>query len=215
MLVLLAGCVSGSGKRPPPRRPQPRPATTAPIVRAEDPRILRQCLVDLGKQGATYQSLPDKDYGGGCSVMSAVKLVKIVIPTTNLGAMRCRLAERFVAWTNEALQNAAMTWVDSRVAKIESMGTYACRPINNGRAGNRLSEHASANAVDISGFVLENGRRITVKEGWNGSDENVRNFLRAVHKAGCRRFSVVLGPDANALHHDHFHFDMGRGPYCR
>jgi hypothetical protein len=25
----------------------------------------------------------------------------------------------------------------------------------------------------------------------------------------------VLGPDANAFHYNHFHFDMGPGPYCR
>ncbi|WP_238995801.1 extensin family protein [Sphingomonas solaris] len=209
--LLLSACVGGSGRKPPPRSGK-RPVATAP--RVEDPRVLRQCLADLGRQGASFQSLPDRVMAGGCSTVGTVKLVKIGIPTANLGAMKCRLAERFVAWTNEALQNASMAWLDSRVAKIESMGTYACRPINN-RAGNRLSEHGSANAVDIGGFVLENGRRITVKADWNGPDENARNFLRAVHKAACRRFSVVLGPDANALHHDHLHFDMGRGPYCR
>jgi hypothetical protein len=25
----------------------------------------------------------------------------------------------------------------------------------------------------------------------------------------------VLSPDYNADHRDHFHFDMGRGPFCR
>ncbi len=176
--------------------------------------MLRQCLADLGGRGASFQILPDQDRGAGCSTIGTVKLVKIGIPTANLGAMKCRLAERFVAWTGDALQTAATAWLDSPVAKIESFGTYACRPINN-QAGNRLSEHGSANAVDIAGFVLANGRRITVKDDWNGPDENARNFLRAVHKAACRRFSVVLGPDANALHHDHLHFDMGAGRYCR
>ncbi|HEX8580092.1 MAG TPA: extensin family protein, partial [Allosphingosinicella sp.] len=36
-----------------------------------------------------------------------------------------------------------------------------------------------------------------------------------VHQAGCRRFGVTLGPDANAFHRDHLHFDMGQGPDCR
>jgi len=54
-----------------------------------------------------------------------------------------------------------------------------------------------------------------VSDGWNSEDPQVRGFLRALHRAACARFSVVLGPDANAFHRDHFHFDMGPGPYCR
>ena len=112
------------------------------------------------------------------------------------------------------MQPAAKAWLGSRVVKVESFGTYSCRPVDN-RAGARLSEHGRANAVDIGAFVLADGRRITVKEGWNGSDEDVRRFLRAAHDAGCRRFGIVLGPDADAFHRDHLHFDMGQGPYCR
>ena len=50
---------------------------------------------------------------------------------------------------------------------------------------------------------------------WRGDDGRVRDFLRAIHDAGCRRFQIGLGPDANAYHYNHMHFDMGRGPYCR
>ena len=151
---------------------------------------------------------------GGCSMIGTVKLTDVGIPVTNLGQMKCRLAERFAAWAGAAVQNAANVWLDSTVAKIESFGTYSCRPINH-REGARLSEHGRANAVDISAFVLANGRRITVKDGWNGGDPAVRDFLRAVHKAACRRFSIVIGPDGDANHRDHLHFDMGgNGPYC-
>ncbi|MEA3041813.1 MAG: hypothetical protein QOC65_1302, partial [Sphingomonadales bacterium] len=83
------------------------------------------------------------------------------------------------------------------------------------RPGARLSEHGSANAVDVAAFLLADGRRITVLEGWNGGDEDARMFLRAVHRAGCRRFSVGLSPDSDAYHYNHLHFDLGRGPYCR
>ena len=80
-------------------------------------------------------------------------------------------------------------------------------------AGTR-SEHATANAVDISGFVLADGRRIVVDSGWNGTDDE-RRFLRSVRAAACKRFRTVLSPDFNAAHQDHFHFDLGRGPFCR
>jgi hypothetical protein len=34
-------------------------------------------------------------------------------------------------------------------------------------------------------------------------------FLVGLHDAACQRFTTVLGPDANAEHHAHFHFDLG------
>lgn len=210
--MLAAACVPAPRDRPPdrPRTGSPRP-TQRPV---ESAASVRACLADLTKAGARYELLPDRWFGNGCSATGAVKLVAIGVPVANLGAIKCRTAERLTAWINEALQNAAMAWLDTRVVKVDSFGTYACRPVNN-VAGAKLSEHASANAVDIAAFTLADGRRITVKEGWNGRDENVRQFLRAAHKAACRRFGVVIGPDGDRFHHDHFHMDMGNGPYCR
>ena len=208
MGALLSGCIPG-GHRPAP----PSPAATA-LPASDDPRRLRQCLADLSALGVSYQALPDRTWPNGCSATSAVKLVAIGIPVTNLGALKCGLALPFSQWVREAVQQAAKAWLDGYVTKMESFGTFACRPVNN-QPGNRLSEHGRANAVDIAAFQLADGRRITVLDGWNGPDANVRQFLRAVHKSACRRFNVVLGPDANAFHRNHFHFDMGRGPYCR
>jgi hypothetical protein len=175
---------------------------------------LKICLTDLSAAGARYELLPDRNFSTGCSAIASVKLIAVGIPVTNLGAVKCGLAVPFTRWVQTAVQQSARAWLDSPVVKIESFGSYGCRPIN-GIAGNKLSEHARANAVDISAFVLASGRRITVKQDWNGADGNARNFLRALHQSACRRFRVVLGPDANAFHHDHFHFDMGPGPYCR
>lgn len=214
-LLLLVSCVP-SGHRPQPqpgRRPttSTRPAPARPVY---DAAARRQCLAQLSADGARYSVLPDRDYGNGCSAIGTVQLTDIGMPVTNLGQMTCPLADALTRWTRDATQKAASAWLDSPVVKIESFGTYSCRPINN-QSGNRLSEHGLSNAVDISGFVLANGRRITVLNDWNGPDQYARNFLRAVHDAGCRRFHVVLGPDANALHRNHLHFDMGPGPYCK
>jgi hypothetical protein len=205
-LLLLGSCASSDddGKRP--MRQQPRSEDAAGAT--------RQCLADLKRADIGFKPLPDRSFAGGCSALGSVQLLEIGTPVTNLGAMTCPLASRFAAWTREAVQPAARAWLDAKVIRVESFGTYACRPVN-GVAGGKLSEHGRANAVDISAFVLAGGRRITVLEGWNGDDEDVRKFLRAVHQAGCRRFGVTLGPDANGYHRNHFHFDMGRGPYCR
>src|SRR3546814_15311240 len=71
----------------------------------------------------------------------------------------------------------------SDIAKIESFGSYACRPVNN-QTGGRLSEHARANAADIAAFVLADGRRITVEHGWGGTDPRLRDFQ--IGRAACR-----------------------------
>ena len=205
--LLLTACIPSADRRPEmaarDERAQSRPDETT-----------RQCHADLEREGVEFKILTDRRFGGGCSALGAVQLLDIGTPTSNLTSMTCPLARQYARWTREAVQPAARAWLDSRVVKIESFGTYACRPIN-GMAGGKLSEHGRANAVDIAAFVLDDGRRITVLDGWNSRDEDVRRFLRAVHEAGCRRFEITIGPEANALHHDHFHFDMGRGPYCR
>lgn len=204
----LAACIPGGGRGVP-------PVAEAPSGRAQAaPQQTQQCLADLAREGVRFRRLEDRHFGGGCTALGAVQLLDIGTPVANLGAMTCPLARQFARWAREAVQPAATAWLGSKVVRIESFGTYACRPVNS-VSGAKLSEHGRANAVDVAAFRLADGRRITVKDGWQSEDEDVRRFLRAVHKAGCRRFQVGLGPDADAFHRDHFHFDLGRGPYCR
>ena len=209
----LASCVSAPGPRRPPPSRAPHSVVQQP-VRGTDPARLRQCIGDLDALVARYALLPDRDFGGGCSALGAVQLRDIGTPTTNLGAMTCDLARTFTLWVQRDLTGPAKRYFGSPVVRIESMGSYACRGIIGSSSASGLSEHAYANAVDIAAFVLADGRRITVQDGWNGRDDE-RAFLRAVHDAGCARFRTVLSPDYNAAHHDHLHFDMGRGPFCR
>lgn len=190
-----------------------RPAAQAPLPRPPSAETL-QCHVALARENVRFRVLLDREFGGGCSAFGAVQLSEIGTPVTNLGAMRCPLARAFAAWVREAVQPEAARTLGSAVRRIESFGTYACRPVNS-RQGARLSEHGFANAVDVAAFVLADGRRVSVKDGWNGGDMQARAFLRAVHRAGCRLFRVGLSPDSDVWHRDHLHFDLGRGPYCR
>ena len=75
--------------------------------------------------------------------------------------------------------------------------------------GALLSEHGHANAIDVSGFVLADGRTVQVKTGWWGALAE-RTFLRDVHRGSCNLFSTVLGPNYDANHRDHFHLDLAR-----
>jgi hypothetical protein len=100
----------------------------------------------------------------------------------------------------------------SPLARIETMGSYSCRDI---AGSGRRSAHATAEAVDIAAFVLADGRRVNVRDGWSDGNVAEQRFLRIVHASACKRFGTILGPAYNAAHRDHFHLEAtGRG-FCR
>lgn len=213
ILLLLASCFGGD-REDRPREPVPADRTSQGPRRSppQPTAEARACLAGLDRERIEYRLLPDADFGGGCIATNPVQLRQVGTPTRNLGAMTCPLAATYARWTREVLQPAAQRHFGRQVILVETFGTYNCRRI----AGtNRLSEHGRANAVDVWGFTLDGGQAITVLDGWNGDDDRVRAFLRDLHRGACERFQIVLGPDANADHRNHFHFDMGRGPYCR
>lgn len=180
----------------------------------EPSRATRQCFADLSRENVRYSPLPDRDYGGGCTLIGTVQLIDYGVPTTNLKAMACPLARRFVAWVRNGVVPAGREILGSEVRRVESFGSYACRGVVGG-ATNRLSEHATGNAVDVAGFVLADGRRITLARDWRSADPAVAEFLRVVRASACKRFGTVLSPDYNAAHYNHLHLDLGRGPFCR
>lgn len=207
MATMLAGCGSDIVPRGRVARVSKPPQPVAP-----PPMAVRQCFAKLQSQSVAFTPLPDQNFGGGCSAVGSVKLLDIGVPATNLGAMTCNLAANFAAWARYGVQPAARMILGAEIEKIETFGTYNCRPI----AGSaKLSEHAHSNAIDVSAFVLSDGRKISIAQGWNG-DKRTRQFLTVIHASACKRFNTVLSPDYNAAHRDHLHFDMGgKGGFCR
>lgn len=215
--LILAGCMFGGGDDRPAPAPI-RPSSSGPVtLNLPTPRETQQCFADLSREQVRYSPLPDRDFGGGCIVTGAVQLIDIGVPVTGLKSMKCGLARSFIAWVRFAVAPAARQMLGSDVVKVETFGTYSCRGIIGGSAAtaNRMSEHGLANAVDVSGFVLADGRRITIERDWRTDDSQVRAFLDTIHNSACRRFATVLSPDYNAAHYNHLHLDMGRGPFCR
>jgi hypothetical protein len=207
-LAMLCGCIPRAE-----HARAPRPATRPLADRGSADTL--QCHIDLAREHIRFRRLPDQHFAGGCSALGAVQLVDMGTPATGLRAMTCPVARQFARWSRESLQSAADQWLHTSVVRIETFGTYACRT-RNSQPGERLSQHAFANAVDVAGFLLADGRRVTVEQGWRGSDERVRRFLRQIHQGGCRRFNIGLSPDSDSYHYNHLHFDMGpNGPYCR
>lgn len=130
--------------------------------------------------------------------------VKLSPPAT----LRCPMVPAVDRWMRDVVAPAAAEALGTSVTSVRVAASYSCRNINS-KAGNKLSQHAYANAIDISAFTLADGRVITVKRGWYGQSGE-RRFLRAVHRGACRVFTTVLGPNADRYHHDHFHLDLAR-----
>lgn len=205
--LILTGCIPRTGI--PGRDGQP----AAETLDADHPATL-QCRADLERERVQFRTVTDRREDNGCSIIGAVMVTDIGTRSAGLGPMKCALARQYARWVRDIVQPAARQLLGSPVTRIDTFGTYACRPVN-GREGARLSEHGLANAVDVASFTLADGRRISVLDGWSSDDERVRTFLRTAHRGGCQLFRVGMGPESNALHRDHLHFDLGQGRYCR
>ncbi len=119
----------------------------------------------------------------------------------------------YALFEKHGLQPAAQRVFGQPVAQVDHLGSFACRNVYHRKQG-RLSQHATADALDISGFRLRDGQRIVLARDWQAGGQKAE-FLRQVQQAACDSFSTVLGPDYNAAHHNHFHVDMGRWQICR
>lgn len=214
LALLVGACGLGTPDQPSPRPRQPgaRPATAG----LPTSRETAQCHADLSREGVRYTPLPDQEFGGGCQTVGTVQLIDFGVPTTNLKSMRCGLARTFVGWARYGVAPAAYQILGSELVRIETFGTYACRnTIGTPASYTRLSGHAIANAVDVAAFVLADGRRITVAQGWQSTDPAIRQFLDVIRQSACKRFGTVLSPDYNAAHRDHLHLEDDHAGFCR
>lgn len=119
---------------------------------------------------------------------------------------RCAMAASLAVWEWEIVQPAAIRRYGMPVVAIEDYGSYACRRIA-GRGTMGWSQHATANAIDVAGFRLADGRRVTIAAGWHDGGRDGA-FLHDVRDGACRLFATTLSPDYNAAHRDHLHLDQ-------
>jgi hypothetical protein len=121
-------------------------------------------------------------------------------------SLRCPMIPQIDRWVKDVVEPASRYYFRQELVGITVLASYSCRPMNSVE-GAMISEHAYANAIDIGGFKLEDGRTISVLRGWNGSPSE-QAFLRAVHDRSCEYFTTVLSPNYNSLHSNHFHLDL-------
>ena len=121
-------------------------------------------------------------------------------------SLRCPMIPQIDRWVKQVVEPAARYYFRQELVELTVLASYSCRPMNS-VDGAQISEHAYANAIDVGGFRLSNGEKISVLNGWNGS-EREQAFLRNFHDGACQYFTTVLGPNYNSLHSNHFHLDL-------
>lgn len=175
-----------------------------------DPQLCRAVLI-----APTIDATPitDDPVKNGCGWTNAVRLATAGSAKLSSDKISCELAAALALWIEHEVQPAAQKHLGQHVKSLQSFGTYACRNIVGNRALiNVKSQHATANAIDITGFTLADGSQITIAKNWTASTASAA-FLHDIHDRSCRYFRASLSPDFNAAHHDHFHLD--RGPLWR
>lgn len=153
-------------------------------------------------------AMPDREpprLGPARGPLLASNIRTAVTPPATLA---CPMISTLDKWIMESVQPAARRWFRQSVVEIKQISAYSCRAMV-GSASAHVSEHAYGNAIDIAAFILADGRKVTVKNGWDGAPEET-GFLHDVQLAACDRFSTVLGPGYNVYHYDHIHLDLIR-----
>lgn len=170
----------------------------------EDTPKCRQLLLEAG---ADFAAAPPVTVGQ-CGYADGVRVVPNALLSTGFQPAKlivaCPVAAALLVWEREIVRPAALRHFGTAVESIEHLGSYNCRRI----AGSpNWSQHATADAIDIAGFRLPNGRRIGILKDWQGKPTDAA-FLREVRDGSCGVFATVLSPDYNAAHADHLHLDQ-------
>jgi hypothetical protein len=175
----------------------------------DDPQLCDQALNSSGLRVTRQADSPDAK----CPLSDALRVQGGDVALSSSFLASCRLAVSFALFERHALQPAAQAIYGQAVTRVDHLGSFACRNVY-GRENGRLSQHASGNALDIAGFRLADGRTISVLKDWPKDNQDAQ-FLRQVRDGACGLFSVVLSPDYNAAHRNHFHVDVGPWWLCR
>jgi len=217
LLAFSAAAQAPTPPLPPPRPDRPpvqtdearaeKPAPGEAPVEAKAPDLddpKAACLARLAELGLKFESRPPVQEKS-CSIENPVLLsaladdVQVVPPSL----MACPVAEQLSKWMKEAVAPEAERQFQSAPTKLLIGTSYQCRDQRNGE---KLSEHAFGNGVDVMGFEFAKRAPLSIDSHPENSPE--ATFQEAIRKAACPIFTTVLGPGSDAAHGDHLHLDL-------
>ena len=168
--------------QPPDAQPEPKEHvwSDAEIIAA-----LEDCVQALAPIAAHVEvSKPIRS--GQCGAPAAV-VVKRVGATTPVeisppAVVNCRMVARLHDWVELTLQPTAHDLLKAPIVRMINASGYVCRN-RNGSSLDKISEHAFANALDISAFVTADRRTIDVLTHWGKTERDLRAIALAKAEA--------------------------------
>ena len=166
-----------------------------------------QCQSLLGRTGVEDVPVPPRVSTPECSFRDGTRLAGRPVEYSPSGLVTsCPVAAALHLLETRVIEPAAQRHFGQSVEAVHHAGSFSCRRLY-GRDEGAFSEHATADAIDITGFRLADGTRLSVLDDWAAGGRKAA-FLHEVRDGACRLFTTVLSPDYNAAHRDHLHLDV-------
>ena len=181
---------------------------------------LPDCYQELADAGVGFEAdirPPDTTADGArtCTIQEAIWLEQDILGVSLVYEFDPSLQTTLAACSlGLSLADTARELQAHDVTTIRHMGTYACRTVG---GTSTLSRHAFGDAIDISGFHFSDGRQITLVDDWEhnttafSTDEGAWLYERGRSWHATGLWSVVLTPNFDNAHDDHFHVDLTPG----
>jgi hypothetical protein len=177
-LFALAASAQAQDLGAPPQKTVTTPTETAPNLpggaktvawsNSDVAEAVSMCRKQLADVTLDFERLPPLKEGN-CGTPVPILIRSIgsdpVVAIDPPATMTCKMAVALDTWLKEQVQPAAAELFGTQVVKLHNAASYKCRN-RYGGANTKISQHALANALDISAFVLASGERVTVLEDW-------------------------------------------------
>lgn len=176
--------------------PSAGPARSGPIPVASEPSpaipnptswseieisdALRACLTTLAPLRIEMDTQPPLREGN-CGLAAPISIRRIGVDKVEVqppALVNCAMAKALDEWLVNVAQPAARETLGSPIIRLTGTSGYSCRN-RNGAAGGPISEHAFGNALDVSGFVLADGRTIGLSSHWGPTAKDAKAELPA------------------------------------
>jgi hypothetical protein len=191
-------------------------ATPAKAEQGEMPETEQACRRALRELGVTFVELEPLNDAVGCNVAWPVSVSRLPgnVELKPEATLTCAMAEATARFVTAHAAPIAQSTMKSDLAAIHQVSSHVCRPRTD---GNKMSEHARANALDWGALEFADGTTVAVR-AHPPSAKDAGKLIGALREAACGPFKTVLGPGSDADHADHFHFDLAQrrngGTWC-
>jgi hypothetical protein len=184
-----------------PAKPLPPSAQPAPPWTDSEIAAARaECDRLLAKVTLVAEAVPPTREGA-CGAPAARELkslgeskVEFEPPAT----LNCPMVAALNTWVTDKLQPAAQKSFGSPVVRIMAE-SYSCRN-RYGLANAPISEHAFMNAIDVSGFILANGKVIKVARAWGPTAHDIQEAAKAAAAPNGKGKIRVAAPSKLGAH---------------